>query len=185
MTLTTHAITGATVAALIPSHPVLGFVAAFASHFVLDAIPHWAYSIKSLKEDEENPMNSDMVIGKDFYFDILKIGADGILGLLASFVLLSVFLKCSPFIVLLGAIAGMMPDALQFVYWKWKHKPLTSLHRFHIYIHAKTDLNKRPVVGILLQLVLVCIVLVLAFPFLSKKLQPYITAPLALNRTIE
>ncbi len=159
MTLTTHAITGAALAALIPAHPVLGFAAGFTSHFVLDAIPHWAYSIKSLKEDEENPMNNDMVIGKEFYEDLLKIGIDALLGLSASLVILSGILKFSPLAVLSGAVGGILPDALQFAYWKWRHQPLTGLHWFHIHIHAKSDLNDKPVMGVLLQIAFVFVIL--------------------------
>ena len=38
MTLTTHAVVGAAVATLLPSHPLLGISAAFLSHFFVDAI---------------------------------------------------------------------------------------------------------------------------------------------------
>ena len=51
MTLTTHAIFGAGLASLMPEHPVAAFIAGFASHFVLDAIPHWDYAILSESVD--------------------------------------------------------------------------------------------------------------------------------------
>ena len=50
MVLTTHAVAGATLATLVPNHPLWGFVIGFGSHFVLDSIPHWDYSLKSKKE---------------------------------------------------------------------------------------------------------------------------------------
>ena len=53
MTLTTHAIVGATVATLTPN-PILGFVLGFGSHYVLDALPHWSYPIHSLEKDKKN-----------------------------------------------------------------------------------------------------------------------------------
>jgi hypothetical protein len=33
------------------SHPTTAFVLGFASHFVLDAIPHWDYAIRSAAVD--------------------------------------------------------------------------------------------------------------------------------------
>src|SRR6266700_2786307 len=47
MILSTHAIVGAALASFLPSHPAAAFVAGFASHFALDAIPHVDYPIKS------------------------------------------------------------------------------------------------------------------------------------------
>jgi hypothetical protein len=52
LTLTTHAIVGAAIASVIPAHPFFAIAAAFASHFLLDAIPHWDYPIRS---DSVNP----------------------------------------------------------------------------------------------------------------------------------
>ena len=46
MILTTHAIVGAALASFLPSHPIAAFVAGFASHFALDAIPHVDYPIQ-------------------------------------------------------------------------------------------------------------------------------------------
>src|SRR6516225_11831962 len=43
MILSTHAIVGGTIASLFPSHPALVVAAGFASHFAIDAIPHWDY----------------------------------------------------------------------------------------------------------------------------------------------
>ena len=163
MILTTHAVTGATLATLFPTHPIIGFAVGFSSHFLLDAIPHWDYSLRSMKGDDKNPMNTDMIINKDFLKDLLKIGADGVLGLLFSCVLLGIIFHNSFFIILLGAMAGMIPDALQFFYFKWKHEPLLSLQRFHIWVHPKINLHDRPVVGVLSQVVLICFVVFIQF----------------------
>jgi hypothetical protein len=47
MVLSTHAIVGAAISSFITSQPAAAFVLGFASHFALDAIPHWDYPIKS------------------------------------------------------------------------------------------------------------------------------------------
>ena len=145
MTLTTHAVVGATLATLIPTHPVLGFVVGFGSHFVLDAIPHWGYSIDKMKRGEGNPLDGELIIDKNSFKDLLKIGIDGLLGLLLPFLIFSgIFHQQFYLAIFMGAIGGMVPDALQFCYFKWKHEPLVSLERFHIWIHSKASLNLVP-----------------------------------------
>src|ERR1035437_1319913 len=152
MTLTTHAVVGAAIAASMPNHPVVGFALAFASHFVLDAIPHWDYPLSSQKTDNVNRLNDDMIINKNFFIDLLKIGIDmscGILLVLFFFTLHSPHLFWIPMIGVAGAV---LPDALQFVYFKWRHQPLIALQRFHFWIHAKHRLDDKPLIGILLQI---------------------------------
>ncbi len=70
MTLTTHALVGASVAALFPSSPSLALGAALASHFLVDAIPHWHYQLRSAVGDTDNPLDADMVIGRLFFVDL-------------------------------------------------------------------------------------------------------------------
>jgi len=142
MTLTTHAIVGATLAAAAPNYPILGFVVGFGSHYVLDAIPHWDYPISGIEEKKNNRSIK-------YYLDFLKIGLDGTMGLIFSFIILGVFFHSSPLAIFMGAIGGMTPDALQFVYWKWPHQPLISLQKLHQVAHAKLSLNDKPFIGIL------------------------------------
>ena len=160
MTLTTHAVIGATIAASMPNYPVLGFILAFASHFILDAIPHWDYALSSQKTNGSNRMNDDMCINKTFFVDLTKIGFDALLGILlvlVFFALLSPHLVWIPFV---GVAGAMLPDALQFIYWKWRHQPLISLQQFHLWIHARTDFNDKPIIGILIQIVTIVIIVI-------------------------
>ncbi len=142
MTLTTHAIFGAAAASFFPQSPALAFVAGFFSHFAIDAIPHWDYAILSGKKDPANPLNDDMVIGKYFILDLMRIGFDALLGVVASLLLFGGGTYQSLIILFIGAIAGILPDPLQFVYWKFRHEPLISLQRFHVWIHAKGKIEK-------------------------------------------
>src|SRR3990167_1259005 len=84
MILATHAIAGAALVVAIPERPILAFAAGVASHFLLDTIPHWDYELRSSQKDENNPLNNDIVIGSDFWFDLIKIGTDTFLGLALS-----------------------------------------------------------------------------------------------------
>jgi hypothetical protein len=61
-----------------------------------------------------------------------------------------------------GAGAAILPDALQFAYMRFPREPLISLQRFHCWIHASRDLNRRPVLGLTAQTGLVFLVLLIA-----------------------
>jgi hypothetical protein len=157
MTLTSHAIVGATVASLMPQHPVLGFCAAFASHFVIDAIPHWDYPIASGSIDPL--IGATMKYDKALLVDILKIGTDMSLGIFLALFFLSGVRPLAA--VLLGACAGILPDPLQFVYTRFRHEPLVSLQHFHEWAHTKNHLEKAKFVGIISQVILVATVIVI------------------------
>lgn len=155
MTLATHAVVGAAAAQLFPSNPALAFLAAFLSHFAMDAIPHWDYKLLS-KNGE------DMVIGKEFIIDLMRVGFDFLLGITLSFLFFQPEGQPIQWTILIGAVGGVLPDPLQFAYWKFRHEPLLSLQRFHIRAHAKKRF-KNPFMGISLQ-----IIIVLAAVFLIK-----------------
>ena len=139
MTLTTHALVGAAAASFFPEHPYLAFAAGFASHFAIDALPHWDYVryLRSIQWDPALRMHTDMRIGKDFLRDLVIIGGDALLGFVLTFVAAWI-LKISPEIALVGAGAGIYPDLLQFVYFKIHatlfEPMLAHLQRFHVWV---------------------------------------------------
>jgi hypothetical protein len=138
MILANHAIAGAALASLMPNQPLVGFTVGFLSHFVLDAIPHWDYDLSSAEKDENNPVNDDIIVNKKFIFDILlKVGPDIAAGFLISCLVFCLYLKISIIAVLCGAVGGIAPDILHFAYMKWRHEPLKSLLKFHLWIHAE------------------------------------------------
>jgi hypothetical protein len=162
MTLTTHAIVGASVASILPSHPALGFAAGFVSHFLLDAIPHWDYYLISRKKDNSNPMNNDIILNKYFIFDLFKIGTDAILGVVIALLLFGISNFHLVWAPLWGIVGALTPDALQFIYFKWRHEPMISLQRFHLWVHQNDKLNNRPVLGISLQIIIIVLVIVIS-----------------------
>lgn len=158
MTLTTHAIVGAAIASVFPAHPSLAIAAAFASHFLLDAIPHWDYPILS---DSVNPnVAAAMRYDRALLADILRIGTDATLGIALALFLLARAGDVA--LVLCGAAAAMLPDALQFAYTRFPRQPLTSLQRFHFWIHATRNLCERPILGLASQAALILFVLSIA-----------------------
>lgn len=163
MTLTTHSVVGALFGAVAAHNVPLALAGGFASHFLLDAIPHWDYRLGSAWHDEANPMNNDIdVSAPAFVLDLAKIGFDAILGL---GIIYALFRGDDPrilFAALLAGVCAMAPDPLQFVYTKFRREPLVSLQRFHLFMHAKTRLKHRPVLGITSQIAIIVIVVVLS-----------------------
>jgi hypothetical protein len=137
MILTTHAVVGAALASFVPSHPAVAFVLGFGSHFILDAIPHVDYPIKSRSVNPR--IGAPMVLDRALLQDAVTIGADGLFGIIAA-----LFLFSSPtnvWAILMGAVGAMFPDPLQFVYTRFPHEPLRTLQRFHRWAHSKRKMN--------------------------------------------
>jgi len=154
MILSTHAVIGTAAAALFPTHPLLAFGVAFASHFIADAIPHLEYHLYSLYRNPKDEMKNEIMMDARFVKDLSHIGVDVSAGLLLS--LLAASSLNAPVIptVLLGAGGGLLPDFLQFVYWHFRHEPLRSLQRFHVWVHTEIHLRETPFFGIVSQIVL-------------------------------
>ena len=164
MTLTTHALVGVAAARSFPKNPILAFSTAFVSHFLIDAIPHWDYNLMSFKKDQNNPLNNDIIFGRDFVLDLLNISFDVFLAFSFAFLIFGTANFEKNMIVFAGIMGGISPDFLQFIYFKVRKEPLISLQRFHQWIHTKWRLDDRWAIGIFLQVVLVAIVV----PVLSR-----------------
>lgn len=160
MVLTPHAIVGATITSFFKLNPFTAFVAGFLSHFFIDLIPHWDYRLKSARLDEACPINNDVVIGSDFYIDLVKTGFDASLGLALSLVLFTVGGGISLWPIVFGAIGGIAPDALQFAYMKYRREPLLSLQRTHILFHSSHKIYN-PVLGVFIYCLLITLCLFL------------------------
>jgi hypothetical protein len=137
MILSTHAVVGGALAGLFPSHPVAAFAVGFASHFVIDAIPHWDYPLRSISvaRGARNQVRLTPALARD----VALIGFDAIVGLALA---IGIFATPSTIVaVLAGAVGAMLPDPLQFVHTLYPHEPLASLQRFHRWMHTKRRLH--------------------------------------------
>src|SRR3989338_1463162 len=160
MILATHAIAGAALASMMPDRPGLAFIAGVISHFLLDTIPHWDYQLRSKREDKSNPLDNDIIIGHDFWFDLIKISGDALLGLILSWLFFyQTFtgeLGVTTFVA--GAIGGLLPDAFQIAYFKLRSPWLTILQRFHYWIHADREKKLEPIIGVISQAFLIALI---------------------------
>lgn len=136
MILSTHAVIGAAIATLMPDHPALAFVCGVASHFVIDAIPHWDYPLRSISV-KRGP-GPALTLNWSLFQDLGLIGLDAFFGLA-----IALWLYASPaaaLAVLLGALGAMLPDPLQLAHKVYPREPLRTLQRFHVWIHSKHKL---------------------------------------------
>jgi hypothetical protein len=154
MILSTHTIVGAAIASFMPSHPEAAFVLDFASHFVLDAIPHWDYPIRSPSVDPT--IGAPLTFDRALLRDAVTIGCDALFGILAGLYLFSS--SDTRWVILLGAFGALLPDVFQFVHARFPHEPLRSLQRFHRWMHTDKQLKNETLVGIGSQVFLVGVI---------------------------
>lgn len=143
MILLTHSVVGGAIGVVARAHPVLAFAAGFVSHFVLDAFPHWQYSLVSTKPHPTDKMLGRFILDIKFVFDLIKIGIDMLLSLIVVYIFfhgdtfsITAFLTQGVF---WGMVGSVLPDFLQFVYFQTKNKALGGLQRFHMWIHVDQD----------------------------------------------
>ena len=115
MILFCHLLVGAAIAAKIQIIP-LALVLALLSHYVLDFIPHWEYSIDNILEKR----------WKKAKLDFLKGALDLCLGILIIFAIL----KNQP-IILAGAFLAVLPDGLTLLNLLLPNKILSIHDNFH------------------------------------------------------
>lgn len=166
MTLSVHAIAGTAAALAFRDNSIVALLAAFLSHFVLDAIPHWHYRILSKSKDDSSPFGEKLDFGASFLKDIFRTGIDFGLGLVVSLAISKVFFPESFWLVFLAAIAGALPDALQVFYYRFKNfKPLYWFQWLHEKIHSEKRLDNEPVKGIWQQIIISFTLLLLMYYF--------------------
>ena len=108
---------------LIPSeisYLTLAFVLAFLSHYLLDSLPHWDYSIENIQEKK----------WRNSFKDFLKVFLDISLGIFLIFIFSKNFS-----ISFLGGLVAILPDGLILLNLIYPSKLLTIHKNFHQKIH--------------------------------------------------
>ena len=163
MILTIHAIAGAAIGSLLPGYPVTALVLGFASHFALDAIPHWDYPIGSASIHPKK--GGALTLDRTLMHDLFHIGFDFALGIGVS--LLFFHQPAALLSVLAGLIGGVLPDFLQFVYTRFPNSSIRHLQKFHEWIHSPRRLRDevKTAIGIAAQAVIIVAIIALAKMF--------------------
>ena len=166
MILSTHAVVGGALAGTLTSDPALGFMIGCASHFALDMVPHWDYELRSRVGEGEQ---TDIQIGHAFPYDLMRVALDAVVGC-AVIIGVGWYVGLIPSMpalfatpIIWGAFGGMLPDPLQFAYFKWPHEPLKVIFRIHHALHWWHPYGKirTPMQGVLLQSIVWIVALML------------------------
>lgn len=150
MILTPHILT-ATVIASQTQNVWLVSILSIASHYLLDALPHYEYNIKILKNDG---LTETSLSGKrDSKIKSrarIKVYADFLIGITVSSILAY---RNDFFNLILPAIFfSMLPDGLLYLYWRYpRNSLLAKLRQFHRLIHINHNKMGTKWLGIGLQ----------------------------------
>lgn len=160
MTLTTHIVIAAAITKpLMTVSPVFAFLAAIASHYLSDAIPHWDYSLTSLIEEKGHEKQHWQFSRSSFLRDLRNVAIDGLLG--AGMIFLFFWPDSTAELVpLIFIITGaILPDFLEGLYSTRRLPFLELPHRLHAKIHTKIKLGPYPLIGIPFQVLIFLIAL--------------------------
>jgi len=160
MTLTTHAVCGAALAAVFRLNPASALVVGVASHYLLDSFPHWDYKLSTAKVKEKNLLVIDLPVSRHAIGDFVKIGFDGLLGFFLAFTFFTTSSQNGWISILAGAAGGVLPDGLQFVYMKFRRAPVSDCQRLHDFAHSATKIAN-PFWGIFCQALILLFALIL------------------------
>lgn len=137
-----HAVVGAAVAAKV-GNPALALPLAFASHFILDMVPHWNPHLNTeIREKGKLSVKTNLIISGDV-----------LLSLVGGIIIASSALPDKELftIIMFGALMGVLPDALEAPYFflGWRYPFIEKLLKFQ-----KSIQNDAPVFwGLLTQVV--------------------------------
>jgi hypothetical protein len=147
MTTIPHILTGAALASLLPtgstSMKLLGFGLGFASHYILDAMPHWE-RLYGVHYNDELPSS----YAKWPKHVTVQGITETLIGCAMFFVIL-VFVVPGPdkALVFLGGLGAVFPDLMDSVPWwseRTKRLPIWRYFtRFHDWAHLDYDLQRR------------------------------------------
>lgn len=147
MILTTHAVVGVALTQSLGSSPMM-FIMGFLSHYVVDAIPHWHYTVPQIKHAlDKSPGATARDFEYSFLPDIMRIAIDCALGLAFGII----FFSGSPVGTISAVSGAVLPDLLVGLFLFYPSRVLRWHFIFHRWMHARTKLDHMHVIGVGLQ----------------------------------
>lgn len=160
MTLTTHIIIAEVVARpLARLNPIFGFIVGILSHYLLDAIPHWDYKLKSSLANENRLPGEKKIrfTRESFWPDVAKTALDTFIGLIIILFLMPPKSIHETVFLLATAFGGVLPDFLQGAYGSGYAEFLKPVQKFHDTMHTKIKLGPYPLIGVPFQIFIILI----------------------------
>ena len=159
MILTSHALVGSALSNIVPNNPVIGFGLAFASHYLIDAVPHRDYDIEDFIDDETKTVKSIFHNAKAFLRFMLILG-DFVFAL---FICSLIFVhdEKSLYATMVGVAGGVLPDFLLFLAFKFKKSFWRYFYKVHNFFHSKDRMRDKLVRGISSQILLPVLIILI------------------------
>lgn len=142
--ITPHAVTGAAIGAIVGGNPLVIVVAAIASHYLLDSMPHWQETLAPYTPT---------------WRTWVRIPIDLVLGV-CLVTLVAYWHPEHVWLVWLGAAAGNLPDldTLLIIFPRFKHGVLRRHYEWHCKIQRETS----SFIGVITQFVTVTVAMIAA-----------------------
>ncbi len=167
MILAVHALAGGVAGTLTSSWPI-AIVFSLASHFILDAVPHWHYPVHAEKEKMGGGLRELLLHvrkPKDLarypiFRDMLSAGLDFFLGLALLSYLAQSFHPGDFWLIVGSGLVGILPDFLTLLYLLFpKNRYLAWFRKIHKKIHSRQRLDDRHLLGISSQAIIVLLII--------------------------
>ena len=124
MTLLVHSAVGTIIGGALSAHPLLAFFSSFASHFLIDMIPHGDSHVYARYKRKERVKHAIAIVVLDAAATILFI-----------LFLFNTKIFASSLSVSLAIAGGILPDVLIAITEFYKPRWLIKYHAFHFYMH--------------------------------------------------
>jgi hypothetical protein len=150
MILTPHLLLGAAIGSKFSS-PATVIILSFASHYLLDFLPHYEYDVSVLK-------NKNAGLSKKYLWALAKVFLDFLIG--TGLALWLIWPAPHKTMAIWGMAAAILPDGLLFLHWLWPKQPILKfLAIFHQAVHCLK--NRSPVwLGIMVEVAVIILAIV-------------------------
>jgi hypothetical protein len=170
MTLMVHEFVGAAFSGL-GLNPVETFGLGLASHYVLDAIPHWDYLNDGILNNIKMGPNGKIIF-KSFRKEERRAFFSIVFDIFGGAALSLLLLRPATFGGLINLGAGMfgafLPDFLGGLSYLFPQNALLQAHyRFHNFIHTKSHIENHPFIGAGIQAAIILLVVLIYRGFIK------------------
>ena len=149
MLFTTHTIVGAAIG-VATKNPALGFAAGYATHHIMDSIPHFDQGSYRAVKSGPNYLNTKLDNVPKFSYikrDWIMLLTDFALGGTLFLTLLALLPTDLWVYIITGALGCLMPDIIDSSpFWsrklRAKYKLIANYHKFHIFFHWTVKKNE-------------------------------------------
>lgn len=153
------------------------FIISLLSHYFLDLIPHWDYSLSSVYKyppNEKGVSEQKFILDKKLIVkDLIKTSLDGLVGATGAFMIFFIILGATKdarqlFVMALIIFGGIFPDAIEYLYLIFEKKYFIIAHKFHSTIHGVPRFKNNPLLGALTQALIIIFIVAAMFLFFSR-----------------